>query len=72
MIAKKIIPAGDRRVTNAEFLDWVREAIERREAGMPGKGQEGPGLTSGASDVIPPDPGTSDADDGMAPRFRSF
>jgi hypothetical protein len=42
MIAKKIIPAGDRRVTNAEFLDWVREAIERREAGMPGKGPDIP------------------------------
>jgi hypothetical protein len=32
MSAKKTIPARDRRVTADEFLDWVCEAIERREA----------------------------------------
>jgi hypothetical protein len=32
MSAKKHAPARDRRVTAAEFLDWVCEAIERREA----------------------------------------
>jgi hypothetical protein len=28
----KHVPARDRRVTASEFLDWVCEAIERREA----------------------------------------
>jgi hypothetical protein len=28
----KLRIARDRRITNAEFLDWVCEAIERREA----------------------------------------
>jgi uncharacterized membrane protein YccC len=32
MSAKRYIPARVRRVTAAEFLDWVCEAIERREA----------------------------------------
>jgi hypothetical protein len=32
MSAKKCVPARDRRVTADEFLDWVCEAIERREA----------------------------------------
>jgi hypothetical protein len=32
MSAKKNAPARDRRVTADEFLDWVCEAVERREA----------------------------------------
>jgi hypothetical protein len=42
MIAKKHAPARDRRVTAAEFLDWVCEAIERREARTLEKGPRMP------------------------------
>lgn len=38
-IARKT--ARIRRVTAAEFLDWVCESVERRESGEPGKAEAG-------------------------------
>jgi hypothetical protein len=43
MSAKKNAPARDRPVSNAEFADWVREAVERRE------GRTGEAETAGAA-----------------------